>query len=74
MIFFFNIGRNLANKFSNNSIQDYKTYLNNPAEQSLLLYRIKKEEIKDAIFQLKTVTPLDMMKLLQNLSNYLQKF
>ena len=43
----------MANKFSNNSIEDYKTYLNNPAEQSLLLYRIKQEEIKDAIFQLK---------------------
>ena len=51
--FFCNIGRNLANKFSNNSIEDYKTYLNNPAEQSLLLYRIKNEEIKDDIFQLK---------------------
>ena len=50
--FFCNIGRNLANKFSNSSIEDYKTYLNNPAEQSLLLYRIKQEEIKDAIFQL----------------------
>ena len=51
--FFCNIGSKLANKFSNNNIEAYKTYLNHPADQSLLLYRINKEEIKDAISQLK---------------------
>ena len=51
--FFCNIGEKLANKFSNSNIEDYKTYLNRPADQSLLLYRINKEEIKNAISQLK---------------------
>ena len=72
--FFCNIGSKLANKFSNNNIEAYKTYLNHPADQSLLLYQINKEEIKVAISQLKIVTPRVMMKLLQNLSKYLPKF
>ena len=51
--FFCNIGKNLANKFGNDNNEDFKRYLNDPAEQSLLLYRIKQEEIKNAIINLK---------------------
>ena len=51
--FFCNIGNNLANKFSNDRNEEYKKFLNDPAEQSLLLYRINHVEIKDAIFKLK---------------------
>ena len=43
----------MANKFVNNNIEDYQKYLNNPVDHSLLLYRIKQNEIKDAICNLK---------------------
>ena len=51
--FFSEIGANLAKKFSNNKNEDYKNYLSNPADQSILLYRINSNEIKDAISNLK---------------------
>ena len=51
--FFSEIGIKLANKFQNNNANEYKKYLNNPAEQSLLLYRINYTEIKEAISNLK---------------------
>ena len=50
--FFCNIGKTSANKFVNNNIEDYQKYLNNPVDHSLLLYRIKQNEIKDAICNL----------------------
>ena len=51
--FFSEIGMKLANKFQNNNTNEYKKYLDNPAEQSLLLYRISYIEIKEAISNLK---------------------
>ena len=53
IIFFSEVETNLAKKFSNDNIKEYKKYLNNPAEQSLLLYKIDINEIKNAISNLK---------------------
>ena len=72
--FICNIGSKLANNFSNNNIEAYKTYLNHPADQSLLLYRIHKEEIKDAITQLKNSNSSGYDEITQNVSKYLPKF
>ena len=51
--FFSEVGTNLANKFANDKNYEYKTYLKNPADKSLLLYRINHNEIKEAISNLK---------------------
>ena len=44
---------NVWNKFKNNNNEEYKKYLNNPVNHSLLLYRINQDEIKNAIINLK---------------------
>ena len=51
--FFCQVGTNLANKFSNNDNDQFRNYLNDPANQSLFLYKIKQCEIKNAISKLK---------------------
>ena len=51
--FFCQIGTNLASKFSNNENDQFKNYLNDPANQSLFLYKVKQFEIENAISNLK---------------------
>ena len=53
MTFFCQVGTNLANKFSNNDNNQFGNYLNDPANQSLFLYKIKQCEIKNAISKIK---------------------
>ena len=51
--FFSQIGDNLAAKFAGNNINEYKKFLGSPANQSMLLYKISQDEIKNAIKNLK---------------------
>ena len=51
--FFSQIGDNLAAKFAGNNTNEYKKYLGSPANQSMLLYKISQNEIKNAIKNLK---------------------
>ena len=47
--FFSEIGQRLANNFPNDDISEYKKFLGNKAQQSMLLYKISEKEIKDII-------------------------
>ena len=51
--FFSQIGDNLASKFAGNNRNEYKKFLDSPANQSMLLYKISQNEIKKAIRNLK---------------------
>ena len=51
--FFSQIGDNLAANFAGNNTNEYKKYLGSPANQSMLLYKISQNEIKNAIKNLK---------------------
>ena len=51
--FFSEIGKNLANKFSQDENSDFKKYLGNPVQHSMFLHDISETEIIDAINSLK---------------------
>ncbi|CAL4095019.1 unnamed protein product [Meganyctiphanes norvegica] len=64
--YFCNIGENLAGQFNDINENDFKKYLNPPANQSMYMHKILNKEVSKLINQLDSKNPQDMTDLMPN--------